>query len=109
MANWQMKIELGDFWHKYPDELSLQEVAQKLVERLNGAKTEVAKRFPGYLDEFIECIENLEPFAEDPDSNVDSFDFVLEDLYDWADTKLDDEWNGKKLCWINTFGNGNTQ
>jgi len=109
MANWQMNIELNDFWHKYPGELSLQQVAQKLIERLNSVKPEVAKRFPDYLDEFSECIEDLEPFAEDPDMDIDSFDYALEALYDWADIKLDDEWNGKKLCWINTFGSSDTQ
>jgi hypothetical protein len=104
MAQWQMKIDLSDFWNKYPEEMNLKETAEKLVERLELVRAEVENKFPDYLDELDDIISDFELFEEDPDAddNLDEFNYRLDSLYDWADTKLDNEFNGKKLCWINT-------
>jgi len=104
MTDWQLKIDLSDFWHKYPDELTLQEIAIKLVFVLENFKKIVKKRFPDYLESFEEIIDNFQAFAEDESlDDPDNFDDALEDLYDWADTHLDERpFGGKKLCWIST-------
>jgi len=105
MADWRLKIDLSDFWHKYPDEITLQEVSKKLIFVLGNLKKIVAKRFPDYLDELESIIDDFQPFVEDETMHVDDFDYVLSNLYDWADTHLDDKsFGGKKLCWIDTFG-----
>ena len=35
--------------------------------------------------------------------DFDSFNEVMERLYDWGDINLTDEWPPKKVCWIKTF------
>jgi len=109
MSKWQIKVDLSDFWHKYPDELTLQEVAQKLIERLNGIRSKVEKKFPDYLDELDEIIDSFKVFAEDDSMNdeVNEFDWCTSNLYDWGDTSLDGKvFGGRKLCWINTIAMG---
>lgn len=105
MSNWQMRIDLSDFWHKYPDELTLHDISKKLVAKLKLAHPEVKKRFPRYSKSFITIIKEFELFANGEvtlNSNVEEFNQILDRLYDWADTSLDNEVGGKKLCWINT-------
>lgn len=36
------------------------------------------------------------------DDDVEVFDSAMYDLYEWADTALDENWNGKKMCWVKT-------
>ena len=60
------------------------------------------------LDEHIEerrleLVDELQDLANDPDADARDFDYVWNDLYDWADTPLDANWNGKKVCWIKMF------
>jgi len=105
MAQWQLKLILKDFWDKYPEELTLQQVSQKLLERMNELRPEVEKRFPDYLDDFDNSIEDFELFAEDDSMNEEEeeFNYRLDNLYDWADISLDNTFGGKKLCWIELF------
>lgn len=106
MAQWQMKLPLKDFWHKYPNELTLQQMAQKLIERLKELRPEVKRRFPDWIDDFDTCVEDFEIFAEDETMNneEDEFDYRLANLYDWADIRLDNNViGGRKMCWIETF------
>ena len=107
MADWQMKIDVSDFWDKYPEELSLKEIAEKLVERLEQIKPSVEKRFPNFTEDLERVIELFEEFIRDDDlnSDVEEFDDRLSELYDWADSPLDDRlFGGRKLMWIKTFG-----
>ena len=105
MANWQMVLDVSDFWDKYPEELRLHELAGKLIERLNKLRPEVESGFPEWLYEFDNCMEDFEIFAEDDtmDYEIEEFDYRLSNLYDWADTSLDSEFGGRKLCWIKSF------
>lgn len=103
MANWQMKLEIKDFYHKFPDELSIQEVAKLMSERIDEKLPFIKAHFLDYFEEIEEISIQFSDLAEYEDADADDFDYIMEDLYNWADTSLDGKWGGKKLMWIETF------
>lgn len=120
MANWQYKLELKDFYHRYPDELSLQDVADGVVQRIGLLLKEIREepknsRTPSiknlYREDMLELADNLEydilplfeALVEEESEDVEDFDYAMEELYAWADTKLEPDWDGAKMCWIETF------
>lgn len=100
MAQWQRKLDLSDVWKKAQNnEITTLELAKELVNRLQKLK-----KFNNWVDDetesIIECFVDFIDCAED---NKDEFDYCMNELYDWGDMKLDENWNGKKVCWINTI------
>lgn len=102
MANWQRTLVLKDVWPKFrEDELSVQEVAKVVSERLAELKPFNVKHIDKQKEELVDEFEAL---SEDEDADTNNFDDVLERLYDWADTPLDGNvLSGKKVCWVATF------
>lgn len=97
MANWKYKLELKDLIEKYQDDkLSVQELGRKVAERIRE-QTYYFKR-KGDLEPIACAFENLEEDVED-------FDFILNDLYDWGDsiTAPSDSIIQNKMCWVNTL------
>jgi hypothetical protein len=96
MANWQRKLQLKDIWHN--DDVHM--IAAETAKRLKALQA-----FPDAdLDEQrLDIADEFEGLSTDPKADKEDFDCVLERLYDWADTKLDNNWNGKKVCWVETF------
>jgi len=115
MARWQFTLELGEFYHKYsPDgdgEITLSELAGKVAEKIKELAPRIiklAKRRTIYwgLGEELEneILPLFEEIAENcGDDDIEDFNYAMEQLYDWADIKLDNEWNGKRVCWVDTF------
>ncbi len=102
MAEWQMKIDFSSFWDKYPEELTVSECAEKAAEVLKQHKDFVHNKFSDYEDDLDEIIEEFESIAEDEDASIGSFNYIMDDLYDWGDISLDsDKIFGRKLAWIN--------
>ena len=84
MANWQRKVDFSAYTEKYNEgELSIQEFAKIVAEKL---KT---------LRKFEDLADDEECMGEES-----TFNYLLEDLYNWGDTPLDDKFGGKKVCWI---------
>ena len=101
MANWINRLDLSDVWDKANDyEISTQELAGVVATRLQkihrGLDEDLLWLRDGLVDEF-------ERIAEDEEVEQADFNYVMQDLYDWADTSLDGEWNGKKACWIKIY------
>lgn len=118
MANWAYKVDFKEFYHQYPDELSIQDIAEKVVEKLHGLLEEIRKEpaidisiQAAYREEFLEYADELEndiislfeEVAENQDMDEDEFDYAMGELYDWGDTSLDNNFGGVKMCWINTL------
>lgn len=106
MANWQFRLEFGDFWHD--DDIPLYVKAEIVATRCKALLPDIRSRRQSiYLEMATELERNIIPFfeelAEEESDSVEDFDDALNDLYDWADTPLDDRWAGKKMCWVNTF------
>ena len=101
MANWQLKLQLGDVYRK---ELPIPVLAGIVAERLAALKiTALMLMAASDLEELRDSIvEGFRLVAANHGANADDFDEVMEQLYNWADTELDDHWHGKRVCWVET-------
>lgn len=101
MANWQLRLQLGDVYHSG---LPIPELAKIVAERLAALKiTALMLVAASDLEDIrTEIVEEFQALSADPESDADNFDAVMERLYDWADIALDETWNGRKVCWVDT-------
>ncbi|MFL6709257.1 MAG: hypothetical protein ACJ8HI_13725 [Massilia sp.] len=97
MADWQRTLPLKDVWPSRDPRI----IAAVIAERLS----KLAPLAVDHVDEERdEIVDEFQSIAADPNASTEDFDDVLCRLYDWADTPLDDDkWNGKKVCWVQTF------
>jgi hypothetical protein len=102
MAGWQRKLDLRDVWNKVDtEELTVQELSTIVADRLEKLKAFDNEDNLNY--EKSEFIDEFRDLAKDSNLNIDDFDCVLDRLYDWGDTQLDNKTlTGKKVCWIAT-------
>ena len=104
MANWQRKVDFSAYTEKYDEgELSIQEFAKIVAEKLKGLRKFKDEYINNQLEEIIWSFEDLaEDLAEDEEEDFgeDNFNYLLNDLYDWGDISLDGKFGGKKVCWI---------
>lgn len=96
MANWQRTLKLEHISR----DADLAAKANGIADALEKLKPFGAK-FEEIDEERDEIVQEFRDAARDPELDEDMFDEVMERLYDWADTRLDAQWNGKKVCWIN--------
>lgn len=106
MANWQRTLRLQPEWGQAQDgEITLQQLAKVVAFRLRSLRPfgdDVGRTILSFDDEREEIADNFEDIAGDDTATTDDFDDVMCALYDWADQHMDDKWNGKKVCWIDT-------
>ncbi len=108
MSQWQHKVELKDLHDNYQQGLlTIQEVASGVACRLEILKTQIQKKNNKfeveYLPQLEEIILEFQEFAKDEVSDVNDYDSILNELYDFGDTRLDSVFGGKTLCWINSM------
>jgi hypothetical protein len=97
MANWQNKLDIRDIWEQaQDDEITVQVLAKTIADRLE--KINLCEDEGIHLQR-DDLVDEFRFFAEESDSK-DEFDYIMSSLYDWGDTPLDNEFNGKKVCWI---------
>lgn len=96
MARWQRTLDLKDVWESKDLSLIARTIAQRLteIEPLENEHSETLRQ---------ELIENFSDLADEPAPDVDDFDDLMDKLYDWADTRLDNKpLGGKRVCWVAT-------
>lgn len=102
MANWKRKLDISVEWQKADkDEITVQELAQVIANKLTDLPD-----FPDEEEINLEKEDIIEAFidlSEDKNATTDSFDSLMEELYNWGDNNLDDNWPPTKVCWIGTF------
>ena len=102
MANWQFHLNLHDKWETD----DVHEITADACEKITALIGEIRQRtnpiYAEMADELEDILCDFEIIRDDPDANEDDLNGVLEALYDWGDTPLDDQWGGKKMCWIDT-------
>lgn len=103
MADWQRKIDLAGLHRDYRDgKITVQRLAADVASAVRASR-----HFGGDLshvdDARDEIADAFEALSEDAMANIDDYDAILGDLYDWGDARLDSKWNGKKVAWINTI------
>jgi hypothetical protein len=101
VANWQRELNLLPEWRECKDnKINSNQMAAIIADRL-------AELLPfnrrGIDDVRQILIRRFRRLSKQRNLRVETFDEAMEQLYDWADTPLDDHWNGKKVCWIKTF------
>ena len=100
MSDWQRKLDFRTYTEKYDEgELSIQEFAKIVAEKLKSLRKFNDYDVDSKLEEIIWSFEDL---AEDEEGLDDesNFNYLLNALYDWGDTPLDDKFGGKKVCWV---------
>lgn len=98
MANWQRTIKLNPEWDQCgDDEITRQELAASIARKLNALRP-----IPddGSEERRLELVDTFEGMGGDEDLSEREFNGMMDELYDWGDMRLDDNWNGKKVCWI---------
>ena len=99
MANWQRTLDLMPEWNMAKNnEMSTQSLALVVADRLSCLRP-----LGGNIEqERLDIIGEFVDLSKDDSADNDDFDLIFERLYDWADTPLDTNWNGKKVCWVKT-------
>ena len=99
MAQWQRKLRLSDVYSMGEDEERVPELAGIVANRLAAMKPFGIDDIDTERDEIVDMFKEVELGK----LGFDEFNESMERLYDWADQKLDGDWNGKKVAWIETF------
>lgn len=74
---WKTKVHLEDLHSAFHDgKITIQEVAAGVAKRLKLNK---------YAEELEEIIDYFISLSEDPEADVEEYDYVLGELYDFAD------------------------
>jgi hypothetical protein len=103
MSNWQRHVYLNPEWEKAKDgEISHQELAAALAKKLRALRP-FKSELDDLNDELAELVDEFEALAENSDTGADDIDSVMHSLYNWGDQRLDGDWNGKKVCWIDSI------
>ena len=101
MANWINRLDLSDVWDKANDyEISIQELAGITAKRLSNINKGLNEDLLWLRDNLV---DEFEAISEDEEAGQVDLNYVMQDLYDWADTPLDNNWAGKKACWIEIY------
>lgn len=98
MANWQRELNIKESWLLAKEgTIVIQALAGEIAKKLKTMKplnNEVIDH------ERLEIADEFLAISEDSEADTEAFDYTMERLYDWADTPLDERWNGKKACWV---------
>jgi hypothetical protein len=91
---WQASIDVWDIHGSYQSgDITIDECAVKLAERLESYRDKT--NFSIDSDEFEELTELATQLRYDVEGDVENYDGILCDIYDWAD-------EGKRL-WLSSF------
>lgn len=102
MANWLRKLNISEEWKKADNgELSEQELSGIIAKKLKEL-SDFGGKFEYLDEEKQELIDVFEDASKDEELTQGYFNTLMNELYNWSDIKLDNEFNGKKCCWINT-------
>ena len=96
MANWKYTLNVKNEWQATKaGDMTLQAFTTFVVGRI--------KKLPPFEKDLVlfDIVTELESIAEDSEADVEWFDSVWSQLYDWADQTIGG-WNDK-MCWIKTF------
>ena len=107
MANWVKKIDISVAMRECKEQkITIQELAKDVFTRISRLKY----RDDGMNEDLKEIAEQFEDLSKSTDDRADateSFDSLLEELYDFGDRTIgtsDDFFNTKKALWVDVIG-----
>jgi hypothetical protein len=108
MAKWQRVLDLLPEYEAFQedsdaayDETKLAALAGVVATRLKALEP-FGEPNADLDSDRDDLVSDFEDFQQNPGS-VEEFNSLMAELYDWADTPLDNEFAGKKACWVKTF------
>lgn len=98
MAQWRSRIELQPEWDATKNgSMIVNQLATVIAKKIK--ETKPLNQI--YLESRrLWLMEQFEEIGERSNLDVEEFDDLMEELYNWGDTDLDGKWNGEKVCWI---------
>lgn len=97
MAKWLRTLDVSDVWDKVPDEITIQQLAKIVAERLGKL---LPIPFATNINDYgLQLVQDFNDLSEDEEADSDTFDEIWHTLYNWADQKC----IGGKVCWVKTF------
>ena len=97
MANWQRELNISNaFRQAQDDEITHEELAAEIAKKLLALRPFNIQTIDLEREDIADDFAHFE-------GDVDEFYHLMDRLYNWADTALDDKWNGRKVCWVRTF------
>ena len=97
MANWKYFLNVKDEWKLLDkNEMELKDFIKVVIQKLKGFS------FTG--SELLNIIDDFEVLAEQDDPEIESFDCIWNDLYNWADQEVAPfgKYPRNKMMWIET-------
>jgi hypothetical protein len=95
MANWVHRINLKQAWAKADEDENFRALSKVVIDKLK-----MIDFGPDYNYDRDEIINEFQYLIDDEESNINDFNSLWNTFYDFADTPLDNKWNGKKLLWV---------
>ena len=100
MANWKYKLDFSHWYHD--DEIPINGKAELAVKEIDSVLPHNDLDLEMIRKQFVDFAENMS------ESDVDDFDDIMEQLYDWGDQEVEPygKWPPNKMCWVNTIKKG---
>jgi hypothetical protein len=98
MAEWKYVLDVKDAWQKTKkNELTIKEFISILITKVQELNIQ--------NDSLLEYLmEDFKGLLEEDSIDIEEFDGLWEELYDWADQVIEPGyWPRHKLCWLKTF------
>ena len=100
MAQWQSKLDLTDIWNSVGEgRMTIQELSKEVSIRLRNLSP---TKDEGILNEQLDIADEFESLYDYQAATFKDFNYIMESLYDWADTQLPCKEYNKKVCWVAT-------
>lgn len=104
MAKWLRTLDIKNEWEAATPE-EFKALAKAIAEKL--------EKLPDFIEEeyFAAALVNEKKAELEADfswiakasvADIDDFNALMEELYDWGDTLVDEKWPTTKVCWIRT-------
>jgi len=94
MSKWMHTINIAQEWKASNEDGSLvYNTADAIATRLERLNIKGDNELDSIIFEF-------KVLAQDKNTTYEDFNYIMEELYDWADKSIDGTCTGAKNCWI---------
>lgn len=105
MTVWVTTLNLSDVWKDQNEEgiVDTVAIAEVICNRLPKLDNKLFDEFT--IQERDIIVDDFLNFFENGDNDIEEFDYLMGNLYDWADGivgETEDFFNRKKRCWVKT-------
>ena len=100
MAAWMRTLNMRKGFNDFrAGNTTISELAFYVARSLKALDPYKLEEINEQLDDLVDMFDG---FARSGSDDVDEFDDMMNELYDWADQKLDSTWPGTGVAWVIT-------